>query len=142
MAVDSIEVLIENFELFDNWEEKYGYLIDLGKQLPPMDDSLKTYENVVKGCVSKVWLSLSIGKDHEGRRKLSFVADSDAVIVKGLIYILMSAYLDKSVDEVSAVDINEAFDKLGLSEHLSPNRRNGFFAMVGVIQNAARQAAA
>lgn len=138
MTVDSLEELEENFELFDSWEDKYSYLIDLGKQLPPFDENLKTEGREVKGCVSKVWMDHWISTEDNGDKRLGFVADSDAMIVKGLIFILYVAFNDKKVRDIPAVDIEAVFERLGLSSHLSPNRRNGFFSMVGFIQAQAQ----
>lgn len=126
MAHPSLEELTDNFALFDDWEERYKYLIDLGKTLPPMDEALKTDATIIKGCTSRVWMVAT--QDEAGR--YYFVADSDAFIVKGLIAIVLSAYEGKTAEEIKGVDIETAFSKIGLDQHLSPNRRNGFFAMV------------
>ena len=125
MSYTTLRDLQENFALFDDWEERYKYLIDLGKNLPEMSESLKTEETLVKGCTSQVWLICET-KDE----KYHFIADSDAHIVKGLIAVLLSAYEGKTANEIAEVDIDEAFEEIGLNQHLSPNRRNGFFAMV------------
>ena len=125
MSYVSLQELQENFALFDDWEERYKYLIDLGKNLPEMSESLKTEETLVKGCTSQVWL---ICETRDGR--YHFTADSDAHIVKGLIAVLLSAYEGKTAPEIAQVDIDAAFAEIGLNQHLSPNRRNGFFAMV------------
>lgn len=122
--------LIDNFSLFDDWEGKYQYLIELGGKLPAMEDALKTESTEVKGCVSKVWLFAQ--KDGEGRFHLQ--ADSDGAITKGLVYIVLSAYEGKTVAEIQAIDIDDVFSQIGLAENLSPNRRNGFFAMVEKIK--------
>ncbi|MCB1562795.1 MAG: SufE family protein [Alphaproteobacteria bacterium] len=124
-----IEDLVENFSLFEDWEERYRYLIDLGRELPPMDEALKTDETLVRGCTSRVWMV--IGTD--GGR-LHFVADSDAHIVRGLVALLMAAYQDIPLGEIESVDIDGLFERIGLSQNLSPNRRNGFFAMVEKIR--------
>ena len=124
--------LAESFSLFDDWEDKYRYLIDLGDRLDPMDEALKTGENFVRGCTSQVWMDARFDND-----RFRFVADSDSRIVKGLIYILAVAYQGRTRQEIAAVDIENAFEKLGLHQHLSPNRRNGFFAMVGRIRGMA-----
>lgn len=124
--------LIENFALFDDWEERYRYLIDLGRALPKMDDALKTEETLVRGCTSQVWMDATIEN-----KTLHFVADSDAHIVRGLIGILMAAYQDKTLEEIKATDIDAAMAKIGLDQNLSPNRRNGFFSMVERIKKIA-----
>ena len=126
---DTLEDLVENFSLFDDWEERYRYLIDLGRALPKMDEALKTEANLVRGCTSQVWLDTKI---EEGR--LHFIADSDAHIVRGLIGILNAAYQGKSLDEIKATDIEGAMSQIGLDQNLSPNRRNGFFSMVERIK--------
>jgi len=125
----TLEELKGNFSLFDDWEERYRYLIDLGKNLPPMDARLKTGKNKVNGCVSQVWM---VAGFREGR--LEFVADSDAHIVRGLIAILRAAYVGKTPEEIKSTDIEESFRELGLEQHLSPNRRSGFFSMVETIK--------
>ena len=127
--MNSLSELIDNFSLFGDWEEKYRYLIDLGKQLPVMEESLLIDENIVKGCTSKVWMVL---EKREGR--FHFLATSDAQIVRGLIYILLLAYEGKTAEEIMACDISGEFSRLGLDQYLSPNRRNGFFAMADKIR--------
>lgn len=126
----NIEELVENFALFDDWEERYKYLIDLGKGLEPMDEALKTDQTLVKGCTSRVWLYAEERGD-----AYHFTADSDAHIVRGLIAILLSAFQDKTAADIQAIDIDKAFEEIGLNQHLSPNRRNGFFAMVERIRS-------
>lgn len=121
--------LIENFALFDDWEERYRYLIDLGRDLPKMPESDRAEEFLVRGCTSQVWLHA----DKDGARFI-FRADSDAHIVRGLIALLLVAYNHKTAEEIAAVNIEDFFGKLGLDQHLSPNRRSGFFAMVEKIK--------
>jgi cysteine desulfuration protein SufE len=133
MMQRTLSELVENFSLFDDWEGRYQYLIDLGAAVPSMDDALKTEATEVKGCVSKVWLYYE--QDSAGR--YHFHADSDGKITKGLVYIVLAAYEGKTGLEIAAVKIEEEFSKLGLDEHLSPNRRNGFFAMVEKIRGLA-----
>lgn len=123
-----IKTLIENFSLFDNWEDRYEYLIGLGRLLPKMPDELKTDANMVKGCISNVWISLSI---NDGKVVMS--ADSDALIVKGLVYIIYISINNKEISGLSNVLLEDNFKELGLDEHLTPNRRNGFYSMVGKI---------
>ncbi len=130
--MSDLQELIENFALFTDWEERYGYLIELGKTLTPMDEALKAEATLVKGCTSRVWL-MSI----ESGGVYHFTADSDAHIVRGLSAVILCAYQDKTSEEIKAVDIEAAFKDIGLHEHLSPNRRNGFFAMVEKIRSYA-----
>lgn len=123
-----IEELIDNFELLDDWEDKYRYIIDLGMRLEPMPENFKTEEWKVRGCQSQVWLFPSV-KDG----KVHFLGDSDAAIVKGLIAIVLMIYSDKSPEEIKSVAVDNIFVKLGLGEHLSPSRRNGLLAMTDKI---------
>lgn len=122
---ESTDELVENFDLFDDWEDRYAYLIDLGKRLPDMPPGLKTDENKVRGCMSEVWFS----KQPDSER-LRWLGDSDAAIVRGLIAVLHVLYDGRSFGEAAAVDVEQVFEQIGLGGHLSMNRRNGFFAMV------------
>lgn len=126
----SIEDLVDNFDALDDWEDRYKYLIGLGNELPPMDDSLKTEHSKVRGCMSQVWLVM--GWDGQGR--LTLLADSDAQIVKGLIAVLVAIFGGRTKEEIQALDVDATFAQLGLDQHLSPNRRNGFFSMVETVK--------
>jgi cysteine desulfuration protein SufE len=130
MLRHTLENLIENFSLLDDWEARYQYLIDLGRDVPAMAEDLKIDDTLVRGCTSRVWMVADKGAD--GRYHL--LADSDAHIVRGLVAVLLAAYQDKTAAEMAAVDIEGAFARMGLSDNLSPNRRNGFFAMVERIR--------
>jgi cysteine desulfuration protein SufE len=129
----NIQELAENFALFDDWEGRYRYLIDLGRTLPPMDEALKTDEVLVQGCTSRVWM-ISDMKDGI----FYFAADSDAHIVRGLIALLVAAYQGKPIKEIPGIDIATIFRNIGLDQHLSPNRRSGFYAMVERIRMLAK----
>ncbi|MCB9982054.1 MAG: SufE family protein [Rhodospirillales bacterium] len=132
MTQETLNEMVSDFALFDDWEERYRYLIDLGRGLPPMDEALKTDETLVRGCTSRVWIVPEI---RDG--KFYFKADSDAHIVRGLIAILDKTYQGVEVAKLGQIDIQAAFAKMGLDQNLSPNRRNGFFAMVERIQSCA-----
>jgi cysteine desulfuration protein SufE len=127
-----IEELIENFSFFENWEEKYQYVIDLGHKLEPLDDSFKTEEWKVKGCQSQVWLVPSFNNGH-----LHFKGDSDAILVRGIIAIVLLIYNDKTPEEIKSIDVTKIFAKLGLEENLTPSRRNGMLSMVAKIREYA-----
>jgi len=127
-----LQELKENFNLLEDWEDKYAYLIDLGKSLEPLDESLKIEENKVIGCTSSVWL---IENSDSNEESFSFSADSESAIVKGLIAVLKIIYNGKPKKEVREMDIKSIFSNLGLDSHLSTNRRNGFFSMVEKIKN-------
>ncbi len=132
MSKETLNELVENFALFEDWEERYRYLIDLGRTLPAMDEALKTDETLVQGCTSRVWMHPKI---EDG--KLHFIADSDAHIVRGLIAVLDRAYQGQDLSNIGNIDIKSAFAQIGLDQNLSPNRRNGFFSMVERIQSYA-----
>lgn len=133
----SLENLLDDFALFDDWEERYRYIIELGNGLAPLTDDEHNDANKVPGCVSQVWLVTERDND-----RLVFRGDSDAHIVRGLVAILLDLYNHKTVDEISAFDAEAAFNQLGLGEHLTPQRSNGFYSMVQRIRNDAAAAAA
>ncbi|MFZ2289496.1 MAG: SufE family protein [Halopseudomonas yangmingensis] len=124
--------IIDNLSFFDSWEDRYKYIIDLGRELPPMDDALKTEQHLVRGCQSQVWLDSEL---RDG--KLYFQADSDAFIVKGLLAVVLAAYNGKTPAQVLAFDVEDYFEQLNLLKHLSPTRGNGLRAMVKRIQDRA-----
>lgn len=130
------EDLLANFEVLEAWEDRYRLLIDLGRKLPALPEGTQTEANKVRGCMSQVWLVHETHPD----RTFTLFADSDAMIVKGLIAVILMAYSGKKPDAILSYDISELFTRLGLEQHLSPNRRNGFFAIVGRIQELARTA--
>lgn len=127
-----ISDLIDNFEFLDGWEDKYRYIIDLGEKLPPLSAELHTDEWKVRGCQSQVWL---VPNKADG--KISFTGDSDAMIVKGLIAIVLMIYNHKSPTEIKSIAVDAIFAKLGLEEHLSPSRRNGLISMTEKIKHYA-----
>jgi len=126
----TLENIQETFSLLDDWEDRYAYLIDLGRNLPDFPEAYRNECNIVKGCTSQVWMVLAT--DEGG--SLSIKADSDAHIVRGLIAVVIAVYNGQEVPSVASLDMHAIFDDLGLSDHLSPNRRNGFFAMVEKIK--------
>ena len=137
-SLPSIERITETFELLDNWEERYRYIIDLGRKLPPLGPEAKIEQNRLHGCVSQVWLTCSACPLKPAC--LNFEADSDAHIVRGLIAIVLAVYDGKEVDEIVALDPKPIFAKLGLESHLTPSRANGFAAMIGRIKALAEAA--
>jgi cysteine desulfuration protein SufE len=128
--------IFDDFALLDDWEDRYRYVIELGKALPEMSDSLKTEANKVRGCASQVWLATRF---NDGR--LHIIGDSDAHIVRGLIAILLAIYHDQPAEHILSTDAREVFAKLGLKEHLTPQRSNGCSAMVERIRADAQLAA-
>lgn len=130
----------ETFELMDDWEQRYGYVIDLGKALEPLPDDKKIPAYKVEGCVSQVWLDMRIEPDGAGDRRFFFDGDSDAMIVRGLIAVLRALLSGRPVAEVAASRPLEDFARLGLDSQLSPQRSNGLRAMVERILNTASAA--
>ena len=129
MTIENLqETLIEDFSFFDDWTQKYEYMIELSKTLDKMDESLKNDENLIKGCQSKVWLNADF-KDG----KINFIADSEAIITKGIIAILLMVFNNKTPDEIIKSDVS-FIEKIGLKEHLSPNRANGLYSMIKQIK--------
>lgn len=125
--------LIENFSFLDNWEDRYAYLIELGRDMPALNEADKNDQNKVEGCMSRVWLKIKIDGD-----VLTFDGDSDAHIVRGLIAVLRIILSGRTKREIRDTDVESIFKKLGLESHLSPTRRNGFFAMVERVESAAQ----
>jgi len=120
--------LVEDFSFMEDWTEKYQYLIDLSKNLAPMDTKFKVEDNLIKGCQSKVWLKASFENE-----LINFQADSDAIISKGIVAILLSVLNDRKPNEILNADLS-FIDQIGLKEHLSPNRANGLSSMLKQIK--------
>lgn len=127
-----IDRLYKNFEVLGDWQERYRYIIELGSKLPKLDDCHKIEENRVHGCMSTVFMTVELTEENPS--KINFCAESDTAIVNGLIAILRMIYDGITLEELSTVNVKDIFSKLGLDGHLSPNRRNGFFAMVERIE--------
>ena len=126
------EDILDTLGFFDDWEERYKYIIDLGKQLPAMPDEKKVDDHLIRGCQSQVWLETEQNGD-----SFEFQADSDAFIVKGLLGVILAAYNNKSGGEILEFDIEQYFEQLDLLRHLSPTRGNGLRAMVQRIREIA-----
>lgn len=122
------EEIIDEFSMFEDWEERYQYMIDLGKTLPLIDEKYKTEDHIIKGCQSKVWVHAEMKDD-----KVNFTADSDAIITKGIIAILIRVFSNQHPKDI--IESNTGFiDKIGLKEHLSPTRANGLVSMIKQIK--------
>lgn len=124
--------IIEEFSMFDEWLDKYEYLIELGKNLEPFSEELKTDDRLIKGCQSRVWLDA-----RKEDSKIIFSADSDAIITKGIISLLISVYSGSSAEEINSDDFS-FIDALGLKENLSPTRANGLVSMIETIKKIAQ----
>ena len=133
MAQADFEDLVETFELLGDWEDRYRHVIDLGKALPDMPEVLRVPATKVDGCASQVWLHITIDNG-----VLTFIGESDAIIVRGLIAVLMTLYSGLQVSEIGRIDVLAELGRLGLNEHLSSQRSNGLRAMVTrVVETAA-----
>jgi len=135
----SLDDIIDNFSLLDDWDDRYRYVIELGRALPPLPEIHRTDTNKVQGCASQVWLATDT-RCGEGGPVLTFIGDSDAHIVRGLVAILLAMVSGKRTDEILAADPIALFERLGLREHLTPQRSNGFRSMVARIRSDAQQA--
>ncbi|MCX7314296.1 MAG: SufE family protein [Alphaproteobacteria bacterium] len=140
MELPRVDEIVENFEMMEEWDDRYRYLIELGRALPPLPDDARNEANKVRGCASQVWLSTSVNPNGSTGPVLSFVGDSDAHIVRGLIAVLFSLYSGKAAKEILATDATALFEKLGLRDHLTPQRSNGFRSMVDRIHRDATAA--
>ena len=141
-TMTTLDEIIDNFSLLEEWDDRYRYVIELGRALSPLSDQDRTDANKVQGCASQVWLATTVRPNGQSGPALTFSGDSDAHIVRGLIAILFALYGDRSAEEILHVDARAAFAELGLNEHLTPQRSNGFFSMVERIRRDARALAA
>lgn len=127
--------IVENLGFFDSWEDRYRYIIDLGRELPPMPEDMRSEQRLVRGCQSQVWIDV-VQQDN----RLLMNVDSDAFIVKGLLAVVLAAYNNKAPSAILEFDIDAYFEELGLMQHLSPTRGNGLQAMVSRIKAEASHA--
>ena len=139
---DKIDDIVENFTLLEEWDDRYRYVIELGRTLPPLAEAAHIDANKVQGCASQVWLVTHKKPDGASGPVLSFEGDSDAHIVRGLIAILFALYSGKSAKEIVDTDALALFDRIGLRENLTPQRSNGLRSMIQRIQAEARAALA
>jgi len=137
-----IDEILENFEFLDEWEDRYRYLIELGRTLEPLPPEAHNAANKVQGCASQVWLETKITGEAEGEPVLHFRGDSDAHIVRGLVKLTLALYSDRPANEIVATEAAPIFDRLGFAQHLTPQRSNGLRSMVERIKAEARAAEA
>jgi len=140
MEQPSVAEIVENFDLMEEWDDRYRYLIELGRALPPLPEAARTDTNKVRGCASQVWLSTSVKPNGSDGPVLAFEGDSDAHIVRGLIAILFALYSGQGAKHILETDAVALFEKLGLRDHLTPQRSNGFRSMVDRIWRDANTA--
>jgi cysteine desulfuration protein SufE len=136
----NLDEIIENFGYLDEWEDRYRYLIELGRSLEPIDESARIDANKVLGCASQVWLETLVDRAAPGEPVLTFRADSDAHIVRGLVALVLSLYSGKTPSKIFETDAQTLFDKLGLSAHLTRQRTNGVRSVVERIKRDAHRA--
>jgi cysteine desulfuration protein SufE len=132
-----IDEIVENFALLDEWDDRYRYLIELGRTLPPLPEAARSDANKVQGCASQVWLATKIAPNGAAGPVLTFEGDSDAHIVRGLIAVLFALFSGRGAKDIISTDAIALFNKLGLREHLTPQRSNGFRSMVERIRRDA-----
>ncbi len=137
-----IDDIVENFTLLDEWEDRYRYVIELGRTLEPLPEHARNDINKVQGCTSQVWLDTTIKPNGGAGPILTFIGDSDAHIVRGLIAILLALYSGKPAKDILAIDAIGLFDRLGLREHLTPQRSNGLRSMIERVRSDAQRALA
>lgn len=138
----NIDEIIDNFSILDEWDDRYRYLIELGRELAPLSQAAHNDANKVQGCASQVWLDTSVRPNGAGGPMLTFVGDSDAHLVRGLIAILLALYSGRSAKDILSRDAVALFEQMGLREHLTPQRSNGFRSMVERIRSDASAALA
>jgi cysteine desulfuration protein SufE len=139
MTIDEIR---DNFALLEEWDDRYRYVIELGRMLDPMSEAEHSADNKVQGCVSQVWLSKQVDRSDAGKPRLKYLGDSDAHIVRGLIAILLTLYSGHTPQQIIDTDAIAVFDEFGFRDHLTPQRSNGLRAMVERIRRDAREALA
>jgi cysteine desulfuration protein SufE len=135
-----IDEIVENFALLEEWDDRYRYLIELGRTLPPLPDAARSDTNKVQGCASQVWLSTRVTPNGAAGPVLTFEGDSDAHIVRGLIAVLFALFSGRGAKDILSADAVALFNRLGLREHLTPQRSNGFRSMVERIRRDANAA--
>lgn len=138
----SLTDILDGFEFLDDWEDRYKYVIDLGRALPPFPAECRTDAYKVRGCVSQVWLVTDVTRNAAGEPVLTYQGDSDALIVQGLVAIVLAIFSGKTAGEILATDVDALFARIGLQDHLTPQRSNGLKSMVERIRSDAAMALA
>jgi cysteine desulfuration protein SufE len=141
-GMTTIDEIKDNFTLLEEWDDRYRYVIELGRTLAPLAEQDRSAANKVQGCASQVWLAKNVARNEHGDAVLNYIGDSDAHIVRGLIAILLSLYSGQTAKRILETDAIKVFDELGFREHLSPQRSNGLRSMVNRVQRDAREALA
>ncbi|MHB8885438.1 MAG: SufE family protein [Methylovirgula sp.] len=137
----NLEEIVDNFNFLDDWEDRYRYLIELGRTLEPLEEAAHNDSNKVLGCASQVWLVTKVNQEKPGEPVLTFLGDSDAHIVRGLVALVLAIYSGNPASKILTTDAQDLFKELGLSAHLTPQRSNGVRSMIERIKKDARRAA-
>jgi cysteine desulfuration protein SufE len=140
VPIPSIEQIEQDFAVLDEWEDRYKYIIELGRELPEFDEAFRTPGNKVQGCASQVWLQSFVSDRDKIQPRLRFLGDSDALIVRGLIAIAFSLFSGQTAQKILALDATKELERLQLTEHLSPQRSNGFLSLLSRIKHDAKLA--
>ena len=141
-TLTTLDEILDNFSLLEEWDDRYRYVIELGRGLSPLPERERSEANKVQGCASQVWLATAVHPNGAGGPVLTFLGDSDAHIVRGLIAILLTLYSGRTPQQILATDALAVFDEFGFREHLTPQRSNGLRSMVERIRSDAREAVA
>ena len=136
-GMSNLDEIVDIFELLEDWDQRYQYLIELGERMPSMPEELKTEENKVKGCMSQVWISAY--RDPDDRARTHFHGDCDTSVIKGVLALLIQLIGGGTQKEIEALDVDELFSRLSLDEHLSPNRHLGVYGIVELMKQQARE---
>ncbi len=137
----TLDEIIENFELLDDTEDQYSYLIELGRELEPLSEAAHSEANKVRGCISQVWLESEVGQGDDGQSRMHLRGDSDALIVRGLITVVIAMFSDRTPAEIAAIDPKATFERIGLAQHLTRQRSNGTRAVIDRIKAEAERIA-
>lgn len=132
----TVDEFVENFEFLDDWDARYAYLVELGEAMAPLDEALRTEQNKVQGCISKVWVAPLAEPDDPTR--IRYVGDCDTAIIKGVLAVLIELMSGHTPQEIEELDMDQLFDRIQLAEHLSPNRHFGIYAIVELMKAQAR----
>lgn len=140
LPIPTLRQIEQDFAILDEWEDRYRYIIELGRELPAFEEAYRTQANKVQGCASQVWLKSFVTGSEKGEPRLNFAGDSDALIVRGLIAIALALFSGETAETITRTDAEKELEKLELSEHLTPQRSNGFRSLIQRIKEEARLA--
>jgi cysteine desulfuration protein SufE len=140
LPIPTLKEIEQDFAVLDDWEDRYRYIIELGRELPPFEEAFRTPANKVQGCASQVWLKSFVSGEEKGEPRLDFTGDSDALIVRGLIAIALALFSGQPAEKIARTDAEKELEKLELADHLTPQRSNGFRSLIARIKEDAHLA--